>query len=114
MMVVMATCNRTKQPWGITIEKKGKVCEFQWAFKISKEKAHHEGFDKNSFQGQVTFGPDYAGCPYCGAGGFYQCGNCKSIVCMPDEGVERVTCPVCGQSLTLTTGGDFDLRGGGY
>ena len=37
LMVVMAACYRTKQPWGITLEKKGNYCEFQWAFKISKE-----------------------------------------------------------------------------
>lgn len=114
MMVVQATCYRSRKPWGITIEKKGSECEFQWAFKISEEKIRHEGFDKNSFHGRVVFGPDYPGCPHCGAGGFYQCGGCRGIICMPDDIGSVATCPRCGYKAGFNEGGDFDLKGGGY
>lgn len=113
-MVVMATCQKTKKPWGITIEKKGAVCEFQWAFKISREKAGHEGFDKNSFHGQVNFSNDYPGCPHCGARGFYQCAKCKAIICYPQDIGETAQCPCCGNVAGFRDGNDFDLKGGGF
>ena len=114
LMVVMAACYRTKQPWGITLEKKGNYCEFQWAFKISKEKSHHEGYDKNKFHGEVRFSEDYPGCPHCGTKNFYQCGKCKTIICMPDDIGEKATCPCCGYVAGFKTVEKFDLSGGGY
>lgn len=115
MMVVMATCYRTHKPWGITIEKKGRTCEFQWAFKIAEEKARHEGYDKNSFHGEVSFAYEYPGCPYCGTTGFYQCSGCGAIICMPEDIGATATCPRCGNTAGFREpGGDFDLKGGGF
>ena len=114
MMVVMATCYRAKRPWGITIEKKGRHCEFQWAFPLAQDKARREGFDRNSFSGEVQFAGEYPGCPYCGSTGFFQCGKCNAVTCLPEDAGSKVTRPACGTPLTLETGRDFDFKGGGY
>ena len=42
---VLAMCEETKKPFGITIDPKGQTLKFVWAFKIDKEKAHREHFD---------------------------------------------------------------------
>lgn len=64
---VMAACERTKQPFGITVDK---ICsgqyKFVWAFKIDKEKAQREGYGKINVKGNITLDTEYPGCPYCG------------------------------------------------
>lgn len=51
---VMAACERTKQPFGITVDK---ICsgqyKFVWAFKIDKEKAQREGCGKTNVKGNI-------------------------------------------------------------
>lgn len=51
---VMAACERTKQPFGITVDK---ICsgqyKFVWAFKIDKEKAQREGYGKTNVKGNI-------------------------------------------------------------
>ena len=41
---VLAECEETKKPFGITIDPKGKDLRFIWAFKINRSKAQREGF----------------------------------------------------------------------
>ena len=64
---VMAACERTKQPFGITVDK---ICsgqyKFVWAFKIDKEKAQREGYGKTNVKGNIILDTEYPGCPYCG------------------------------------------------
>ena len=64
---VMAACERTKQPFGITVDK---ICsgqyKFVWAFKIDKEKAQREGCGKTNVKGNIILDTEYPGCPYCG------------------------------------------------
>ena len=51
-MVIMGTCQQTKRPFGITVEKQGKDYVFTWAFKINAKAAKREGFEKNKVSGQ--------------------------------------------------------------
>lgn len=64
---VMAACERTKQPFGITVDK---ICsgqyKFVWAFKIDKEKAQREGYGRTKVKGNIILDTEYPGCPYCG------------------------------------------------
>ena len=110
---VMATCERTKQFFGITVDK---ICsgqyKFVWAFKIDREKAQREGYDQTNVKGNVTLDAEYPGCPYCEEKAFYTCGQCGSIVCW--HGEKEVTCPKCGNRGTITEAAEFDLKGGGY
>ncbi len=109
---VLAECEETKKPFGITIDPKGRNLRFIWAFKIDKAKAKREGFTGKSVNGTISLDANFNGCPHCGTKRFYICDNCKTIVCW--HGQEYVTCPHCHQSGTIYTAESFSLKGGGY
>jgi len=110
-MVVMAACQQTKFPFGITARKEGKDYVFYWAFKLSSSTAKREGFEKNKVRGSVCNAVEYPGCPHCGGDTWFQCGRCGKIVCMR-SGQEIVRCPACGNEAGLEYGENFDLSGG--
>ncbi len=109
---ILAQCEETRRPFGITVDPYKGNLKFVWAFKIDKAKAHREGFDSKKVHGTISLAQHFPGCPYCGEKRFYICGNCNSVVCW--HGQERVTCPNCHKSGTLEAADSFDLRGGGY
>lgn len=109
---IMAVCEETKQPFGITVDYiSSRRYKFVWAFKIDRDKAHREGYDEHMVTGSVELAPDYPGCPYCGSKQFYIC-SCGRIICYHGEKV--VTCPACGQRGELTEVSEINLKGGGY
>lgn len=109
---IMAVCEETKKPFGITVDKTGfRQYKFVWAFKIDKDKAHREGYDSKTVTGSVTIDPDYPGCPYCGSKQFFIC-SCGKIVCW--HGQRVATCPECGFRGELTSVSEISMRGGGY
>lgn len=109
---VVGTCEETKKPFGITVDPERNNLKFVWAFKIDKEKAHREGFDKRNVRGGITYDEHFPGCPHCGAKQFYVCGNCNSVNCY--HGQKHVTCPSCGMQGEIQTVESIDLQGGGY
>lgn len=109
---VLAECEETKKPFGITIDPKGRDLRFIWAFKIDRSKAQREGFAGASVNGTISLDANFNGCPHCGSKRFYICDNCKTVVCW--HGQERVTCPHCHQTGTIYAAGSVDLRGGGF
>ena len=109
---ILAECEETKKPFGITVDPKRGDLKFVWAFKIDKAKAHREGFDGVKVKGTITLDNNFPGCPHCGSKQFYICDNCKSVVCW--HGQERVTCPHCHMTGTISLAESFDLRGGGF
>ena len=48
---VMAMCEKTKEPFGITVDPREGCYAFSWAFKIKKEQAKREGYDKTHVRG---------------------------------------------------------------
>jgi hypothetical protein len=109
--VVMAFCEKTKQPYGITVDPIGKNrYKFVWTFKIDKAKAKREHFDKTSVHGEIENDENYPGCPYCGHDGHFFC-SCGAIVCNDSD---YGYCPNCGWRGELYTATEFDLTGGGY
>jgi len=108
---VMAMCEETKKPFGITVDPRGRDYAFVWAFKINPDQAKREGYDKTHVHGAIVYDKDYNGCPYCGAYSFYICNHCGKIIC--HHGQEEVTCPNCGSSGRVEIAETFDLRGGG-
>lgn len=109
---ILAQCEETKKPFGITVDPLQGKLKFVWAFKIDQAKAHREGFDGKYVHGVITLDDNFPGCPHCKEKRFYICGNCGSVVCW--HGQERVTCPNCHMSGSLQAAESFDLRGGGY
>lgn len=109
---IMAMCEETKQPFGITVDPIEGGCIFAWAFKINPGQAAREGYDKQHVRGSVTYAPDFNGCPRCGSKSFYICARCGKVVCY--HGQEYVTCPSCGASSSLRPNKTVDLTGGGF
>lgn len=111
-VVVMASCHKSKKPFAIRSEQRGKPWYFTWAFKLSEKMMKSEGFDKETIRGEINIDINYPGCPYCGARTFFQCGKCQRIVCMyGDEKV--VKCPECGNEGDLAYVDEFDKIEGG-
>ena len=110
-MVIMAVCQRTGQPYGITAERVGRDFHFKWAFKLSASSAKREGFDKNRVSGNIFDDAEFPGCPHCGADTWYQCGGCRKFVCHR-SGDRSGKCPSCGNQGEIVTADSFDLSGG--
>lgn len=70
---IMAMCEKTKEPFGITVDPRNGCYAFAWAFKIKKEQAKREGYDKTHVRGMVMYDDNFNGCPHCGAKNFYIC-----------------------------------------
>ena len=109
---VMAMCSKHNEHYGITVDPRNGVYTFCWGFKIKKEQARREGYDAKTVHGAIDYDPEFNGCPYCGAKGFYICNRCGKIVCY--NGEEYVTCPNCGGGGTVQVAESFDLSGGGF
>lgn len=109
---IVAYCEKTGNPFGITVDPEGNKLKFVWSFKISKGAAHREGYDNNHVRGAITFAPGYPGCPYCRTTNFWVCNNCHSVVCW--HGQKVVTCPNCQMTGELYEQEIFDLQGGDY
>ena len=109
---VLAYCEETKRPFGITVDKiKQGEYKVVWAFNIDKEKAHREGFDSKNVTGSVEIDAEYPGCPHCGSKQFWMC-VCGHPICY--HGQEHLHCPNCGADGTIQRVKQVNLRGGGY
>lgn len=106
--IIPAYCRTGKEKmFGIRTEKMDRTWVMTWTFRMTTHMAVNENYLHNSIGGRIAFSNEYPGCPYCGAQGFYQCGNCKKIIC--DTGTEsQVTCPGCGAVIRLETSDTFD------
>ena len=111
---VMCTCGKTKETFGITIDPRGGVYSMCWAFKIKKDQAKREGYDKVKVHGAVDGDPNFNGCPYCGSKDFFVCPRCGHFVCFDGKLDVQVTCPNCGGSGIVKRAESLDISGGGF
>ena len=106
--VVMATCSKTKKSYGITVDPIGKnIYRLVWAFKIDKDKASREKFDKTRVHGELETDDNFNGCPYCGCTSHFFC-KCGAITCNDKD---YFRCPGCGWKGEVNWGGEFDIVG---
>lgn len=111
--VVMARCRRSGQTYGIRLEKRQDgVWYCTWAFMLGAKAAANEGYGETLVSGRVDIAPEYPGCPYCEAMGWFSCGKCGKLTC--NDGESHVTCSWCGSSGECQQAERFDLKGGGY
>jgi hypothetical protein len=92
--VVLAKCSRSNGLYGMRIEKRKNDWVRTWAFKISEQKAKHEGYGEAKKTGSLSPTSEYPGCPYCGMVGINQC-SCGKLFC--GSGEATAVCPWCGQ-----------------
>ena len=111
--VVVARCRKTKEPFGIRIEKKDDgAWHCTWAFKTTDKLLSRESYEENvEVSGQILLDPEYPGCPYCGAAGWCNC-SCNKLTCW--DGESSVTCAWCGEVSEVGAASDFDLEGSGF
>jgi len=106
--VTLAKCPRSKGLYGMRIEEVENDWVRTWAFKISEQKAKHEGYEETKKTGSLRPLPEYPGCPYCGSMIVAQC-NCGKLFCWRGEykanasSVGRAVCPWCGQEGEYNT-----------
>lgn len=50
-----------------------------------------------TISGPFEFAAEYGGCPECGDGSFFRCGECDSLLCWDGE-TDPVRCPWCGET----------------
>ena len=108
--IVLGRCEKSKALYGMRFEQRGRsTWVATWAFRIKEGAARREGFDKTRLKGELTFGPEYPGCPYCEAPSIAQC-RCDKITCWRRS--STTTCAWCGTTAPIEGVVD-DLGGGG-
>jgi hypothetical protein len=101
IVIVMARCSRSKQGFGIRLERReGDAWFATWAFAIKDAAAKREGYEKTRIDGRFWMDSAFPGCPYCSAHGFCGCG-CGRLACWDGES-RTVACPWCGRTAELT------------
>ncbi|WP_288303566.1 hypothetical protein [uncultured Treponema sp.] len=72
--VILGRCpyapSKSENLFGMRIQKMGSDWVRTWAFKIDSERAHNEGYDRETTQGSFVPASEYPGCPYCGSDNF--------------------------------------------
>lgn len=88
-----------------------------WAFKIDSERAHNEGYDRETTQGSFVPANEYPGCPYCGSDNLALC-TCGKTFCFKKPEFQtktiRLTCPWCGQVGMYNAAETLQVQGGGF
>jgi len=119
--VILGRCpyapSKTDNLFGMRIQKMGSDWVRTWAFKIDSERAHNEGYDKETTQGSFVPVAEYPGCPYCGSDNLAQC-NCGKTFCFKKPEFQtktiRLTCPWCGQVGMYNAAETLQVQGGGF
>jgi TerY-C metal binding domain len=98
--IVLGRCNQGRRLFGIRfVSETDSVWVGVWAFDVLEQEAKREQWDDNRIDGTFSFGPEYPGCPYCGAHSVAKCG-CGRITCW--NGTQNsLTCAWCGSTGRL-------------
>ena len=111
--VTLAMCEKTKKPYGITVDKgEFGLYKMVWSFKIDYEKAQREGYDRIKVSGGIVEDANFPGCPYCESKHWYSCNNCHTIICY--HGQSHVSCPKCGCKGEITKVEKINIEGSAY
>jgi hypothetical protein len=96
VVIVLGRCRRSRRPFGIRFEEKGRNRWLaDWAFAVKETTAGREGYDRGEITGSFSFDPAFPGCPSCEARNLFKC-DCGKVSCWGGEAV--VTCPWCGNT----------------
>jgi hypothetical protein len=100
IVIITARCRKSKQSYGVRLERmSADRWEATWSFPIKDGVAKREGYAEATIEGHFDFSTKYPGCPFCQAGGLFQC-DCEKLGCW-DGSTERVVCPTCNKKITL-------------
>lgn len=110
--VIMCKCNKSRQVFGVRVEKKNNDWFRTWAFPISEKVAKNEGYIDEKIQGSFMATSEYRGCPYCKTYDFALCGNCGKMGCWSGESI--YTCQWCGNSSNVSVAESFNVNGSSF
>ena len=100
--VSVATCSRTRMPFGIRFQRNADQWGATWAFKIKDSRTRLSDLgDGDTGRRNLYLEESYPGCPYCQTTGITFC-HCGNVLCTGGESDGRLTCPSCGRSYGLT------------
>lgn len=115
--VIMCKCSQSGKAYGMTFVKFGSgseaYWEHHWTFALDEKSAGREGYGSAiTIKGDIRWNKKWPGCPYCGKGGYFQCGGCGKINCHGGEDVSvcqwcKTTCNIGGTIESLDVGGGF-------
>lgn len=119
--VILGRCpyapSKSDNLFGMRIQKMGSDWVRTWAFKIDSERAHNEGYDRETIQGSFVPASEYPGCPYCGSDNLALC-TCGKTFCFKQPEFQtktiRLTCPWCGQVGMYNAAETLQVQGGGF
>jgi DNA-directed RNA polymerase subunit RPC12/RpoP len=86
-----------------------------WAFKITEQKAKHEGYESTKISSSMKTTPEYPGCPYCNSMTVAQC-SCGKLFCWSGEWPSAsnvASCPWCGHRDEYSPSEKLTLEGKG-
>lgn len=88
-------CMESQAPFAIRFER----VDGQWSLMDAIETSDTSGGGSDDgserrIQGPFRFPPTYPGCPHCGEGGLFHCGECDGLACW-DGTTSPVVCPWC-------------------
>ena len=100
--IAICKCREGRRNFGVRFEKYGNAWKATWAFPIKKEGSEkREHYDQAKLTGNIVWGEDYPGCPYCGGRGFVIC-SCGGLNCNMNAKLSKFTCGWCGLTGELT------------
>lgn len=109
--VMSVICNKSKENFGVTVDKiANNHYKMVWAFKLDRDRAKREGYDKKTAKGSLDNDVNYPGCPYCGCRQLVFC-SCGAVTCWDGES-RTITCPKCKQTGEIANVSSVDLKGG--
>ena len=119
--IILGRCpyapSKTDNLFGMRVQKMGSDWVRTWAFKIDAERAHNEGYDKETTEGSFVPAEEYPGCPYCGSDNMAKC-TCGKTFCFkfPEYKTKtiRLTCPWCCQTGMYNAAETLQVQGGGF
>lgn len=92
---VAAKCSKTKQGFGIRLEKRfSSKWTATWAFKRGEKGLSEFSDSAAEITGGVLLGQPYPGCPHCRGMSFVCCGSCQKVSCW-DQVSKQYVCPHC-------------------
>ena len=113
--ILICKCTKSKETFGIRVEKIPQGWAANWAFPISESASKKEGYSDNKVTGVIYTSDEYPGCPYCGSKSFYQCGTCGKLSCIPSNIETGTNCTHCGTDVKFDANNhDFNVDGNSF
>jgi hypothetical protein len=99
-------CMQSRSEFSVRFERIDGTWHLAEAFTVDGDEAGDDGTAESTrIDGPFEFRGRYDGCPHCGDGSIYHCGDCDQLACW-DGQTSPVECPWCGRRSEVSEGID--------